>query len=519
MFEEKDYSDDAFQGKEIYERLLTIRACRIGSGGYCCKLCFMGPCRLFQSKEKSLCGAGSDLIISRNILRFVAGGTSAHCGHTHHLLDFLKKDYSKNYIKKKAPKYLYSLWEKIGLKIPKNLNEAFTEISEAYHLTTMGVNSDYKEILKEALKLGIIDGYYGLYLATELEDRHFGKPNKKESLLDLNCIDPNKVNIAIHGHEPMLAEYLVKESKNYDNLNLIGVCCTGAGLLSKHGIPLAAHFLLQEDIIMTGLIDALVVDIQCVMPSVEALCECYHTKLISTNEIGRIPNAIHLPVTNKTQAKKHAKEIIDLAVHNNRFRMQGAEKDFETKSKSPKKVVVGFHEDDFDEKAIAENLKNGSIKGIIGVVGCVNPRCDRPKWVETFKKLSKDYLILTTGCMAFEFGNHELMDGENFFHLGSCVNNARIAEIFRKVADYSKKEIAEMPFLVSAPMPITEKSMAIAMFFAAIGCSIHSGVKAFFDNHRISSFIAYTLKFLFNSKVFIEEDPDAFYESVISKIK
>ncbi len=507
------------KSNNIYNRLLTVKPCKLGSGGYCCKMCYMGPCRLFKSDEKTLCGSEQSLIIARNILRFVAGGTAAHCGHSLHVLKFLGKRKSKNYIKKSAPPYLYKLWNEIGLKLPKNFAEAFENISEALHLSTLGVNSDYRDILKWSLKLGIIDGFYGLYLATELEDHYFGKPKITESLLNLHCIVPDKVNIAIHGHEPMMAEYLVAESKKYNNINLIGVCCSGSGILAKHGIPLASHFLMQEDVITTGIVDALVVDNQCVMPSVAELCDCYHTILFSTSEIGRFPNATHLPITNKKNAQKNAKEIIKQAIHNKRFRRENAVADFTNQVNDTKKVVVGFTEETLDLKLISNQLKDGTLKGILGVVGCVNPQMERLKWIEVFRRLSKDYLILTTGCIAFEFGKNELLDAKRFFHLGSCVNNARIAKIFAKIAAYSKKEIADMPFLVSAPMPISEKSIAIAMFFSALGCSIHSGFEGLFEDVKIQFFISHTFKHFYNSKFFIEKDPEVFYNLVTSKIQ
>src|SRR3989344_6397521 len=233
----------------ISERLKLL-PCPIGKDGFCCKNCLMGPCRVLTKDQKGVCGASQDLIVARNILRFIAGGTSAHCGHSYHLLNYLNKEYPKNYIEKKAPKYLYKLWDKLEI-IPKIRFEHFKDISEPLHLSTMGVNSDYKDILKWCIKLWIIDGYYGMYLATELEDRKFGKTRIQEGKLNLYCLDPKKINIAVHGHEPMLAEILVKEVKKHKDINLVGICCTGSSILSRHKIPLAANFLLQENVVAT----------------------------------------------------------------------------------------------------------------------------------------------------------------------------------------------------------------------------------------------------------------------------
>lgn len=496
----------------MISKRLKLQSCLIGKDGFCCKNCLMGPCKILNKEQRSVCGASQDLIVAMNILRFVTGGAAAHCGHAYHLLEFLNKKFPKNYIKAKSPSYLYNLWKELSI-VPKIRFEPFKEISEALHISTMGVNSDYQDILKWCMKLGIIDGYYGLYLATELEDEKFGKPKIRKGKLNLGCLDPSKVNIAIHGHEPILAEAIVKEAFNDRNVNLVGVCCTGASLLAKHGIPLAANFILQEDVIATGIVDAMVVDLQCVMPSLSDLCECYHTKLITTNEIARMPNALHMPVKNEKDAQKIAKKIIKIARENRKNRRK--EEGFEKRHEKPKEVVVGFSEENINTKKLAGMIENKEIKGIIGVIGCVNPRTKAEEWINVLKQLSKKYIILTTGCMAFEFGKHNLLDGKRFFHLGSCVNNARIAEIFKRIADHLGKEITDMPFLISCPMPITEKSIAIGFFFASLGCDIHLGYPFLISsNTNIACFLENVLENKFKSKIFLEKSPKKFYDTI-----
>ncbi len=500
------------KGYTIISERLKIAPCPIGKSGFCCRNCLMGPCRVVSSEQLGVCGATQDLIVARNILRFVAGGASAHCGHSYHLLKYLNKQYPNDYIKRKAPKYLYNLWDELGI-IPKIRLEHFKDISEAMHASTMGVNADYQDILKQCMKLGIIDGYYGMYLATELEDKRFGKPEIKKGKINLDCITPKKINIAVHGHEPMLAEAIAREAKKHKDINLVGVCCTGASLLAKHGIPLAAHFLLQEDVIATGLIEALVVDVQCIMPSVSDLCECYHTKLITTNELGIIPNARHMPIRNEREAQKVAEKIIVLAKDNKKNRKSDVEKLFKKQSTQPKKAVVGFSEENMGIKKIAGMIKNKKIKGIIGVVGCVNPRTDLKAWVNVFKKLSRDYIILTTGCMAFEFGRAGLLDGKRFFHLGSCVNNSRIADVLKRTADSLGKEITELPFLISCPAPITEKAVAIGFFFASTGVDVHFGYPFLLSSDiNVAYFLENVLKHKFRSRIFLDTNPKSFYE-------
>ena len=497
----------------ISERLKLL-PCPIGKDGFCCKNCLMGPCRVLTKDQKGVCGASQDLIVARNILRFVAGGTSAHCSHSYHLLNYLNKEYPKNYIEKKAPKYLYKLWDNLGI-IPKIRFEHFKYISESLHLSTMGVNSDYKDIMKWCIKLGIIDGYYGMYLATELEDKKFGKTKIQEGKLNLFCLNPKKINIAVHGHEPMLAEILVKEVKKHKDINLVGICCTGSSILSRHKIPLAANFLLQENVIATGILDVMVVDMQCVMPSISDLCECYHTKLITTNEIARIPNALHLPIKNENDAKRIAKDIIKIAKENKKNRIKQTIK----LNKKPNKIIVGFNEDNINTKELANKIKNKEIKGIIGVIGCTNPRTNINDWINVYKHLSKDYIILTTGCVGFEFGKNDLLDGKRFFHLGSCINNSRIAEIFKKISEHLEKEITDLPFLISCPMPITEKSIAIGFFFASLGIDVHFGYNFMISSDtNVTRFLENTLRNEFKSKIFLDLNPNSLYNKINKKL-
>lgn len=500
---------------QTFQKRLETTPCPIGKQSLCCKLCLMGPCRVVKDESVGACGATMDLIVARNILRFIAAGAATHCGHALHTARHMEKELPENYIKKKAPDYLYSSWEQMGILPSQKSGGHFIDISEALHMTTMGVNADTLSVLANSLKMALIDGYYGLYLATELEDSKIGKPTIKNASVNLNCIDNTKVNIAIHGHEPLLAMSIVNETKNHHDINLVGVCCTGSTILAQAGIPLSAHFALQEDVLMSGVIDALVVDVHCIMPSVGKLCDCYHTKLITTNELGRFANAIHKPIENEQQAKIVAKEIIEIARANKKNRNPLTEKIFPENKKTTTPVSVGFTEENIDIEYIAKQLACNKKKGIIAVLGCVNPRA-KDGWVECYQKLAKDYIILTTGCMAFEFGKDGLLDGKNLFHLGSCVNNSRIAEIFRLVSQRLNKKISELNFVVSAPMPITEKSGAIGIFFAILGCDVHIGYPHFFNsNQLVTKLLQKTLKNNFESKLIFDQHPDHFFNSML----
>ncbi len=496
--------------KKLGERLKEP-PCPIGLKSMCCKHCLMGPCRLYKDGDVGACGANQDVISSRNLLRFTAAGASAHTGHALHLLNAVKKNFPDNYIEKKAPKYLLELWKKLGL-LPKIRYEHFKDISEALHASTMGVNADYEDLLKKAVKMGIIDGYLGLKLATELEDEMYGKPKVRKGKLNLGTIKPEKINIAVHGHEPMFAEALANEVKNDKNINLIGVCCTGASLLAKHGIPLAANVVLQEEVIATGAIDALAVDSQCVMPSLADLAECKHTPIITTNPLAKIRGVEHLPVEDDKSARIVAKKIVEIAKRNFKKRNKNIKL-----NETENEVIIGFDERISDK--LNEKLRKKEIKGIIAVIGCKNPRVNED-WISVYEKLSKDYAILTTGCMAFEFGKRGLLDGEKVFHVGSCINNSRVADIFRIIAEKNRKKITEMPFFVSAPAPLSEKCVAIGFFFAALGVDVHFGYPMMItSDSNMENFLKTVLKKHFQSRIFLETNPEVLYKELNRGLK
>ena len=259
----------------------------------------------------------------------------------------------------------------------------------------------------------------------------------------------------------------------------------------------------------------MVVDTQCIMPSISDLCECYHTKLITTNELARIPNALHLSMKSEKDAKEIAKEIIKIAKENKKNRIKQTIK----LNKKPNKIIVGFNEDNINTKELANKIKNKEIKGIIGVIGCTNPRTNINDWINVYKHLSKDYIILTTGCVGFEFGKNDLLDGKRFFHLGSCVNNSRIAEIFKKISEHLEKETTDLPFLISCPMPITEKSIAIGFFFASLGIDVHFGYNFMISSDsNVTRFLENTLRNEFKSKIFLDLNPNSLYNKINKKL-
>jgi len=556
----------------VFDRNLTLKPCNIGMQGTCCKNCAMGPCRLPLPKagiegedtRKGMCGATANTIAARNFIRMIAGGASAHSDHgrgvaevfmsaarketedykikdTDKLLDVAPylgvattvevdgeevdrnideialevaekalnewgKPEGELLYAKRAPQPLYEKWKKAGV-VPRNIDR---EIVEIMHRTHIGVDQDYKNLIKQGSRAAIADGWGGSMLATDLQDILFGTPYPLQSEANLGVMKEDHVNLIVHGHEPILSEMIVAavqtqdiidyaKSKGAKGIQLSGICCTANEILQRHGIPTAATFLQQELAIITGACDAMVVDIQCIMQSLANVAKCFHTKLITTHPIARMEqdNVQHIEF-DEHHAMEDAVRIVKIAIDN--FENRKAEVMI-PQNKSVQ--IAGFGVESIEYHlggtfrgsyyTLNDNIINGRIRGLGGVVGCNNARTRHNEGhVEIIKELIKnDVLVLSTGCSAIAAAMAGLMTPETaqvhcgpglaevcetvgippVLHLGSCVDNSRILLAATEVvkAGGLGNDISDLPAAGSAPEWMSEKAISIGHYFVVSG--------------------------------------------------
>ena len=556
----------------VFDRAVTMKPCNIGMQGTCCKICAMGPCRLPLPKagiegedtRKGLCGATANTIAARNFARMVAAGTAAHSDHGRSVAEvFLSvarketKDYTikdpgrllqiapyfdvattvevdgeqvdrdldeialevaekavaewgkpegELYYLKRAPAPLYERWKKLGV-LPRNIDR---EVVEIMHRTTMGVDQDYKNIVKQCTRCSLADGWGGAMMATDLQDVMFGSPSPLQSEANLGIMKEDHVNIIVHGHEPVLSEMIVAaaqsqemieyaKTKGAKGIQLGGICCTGNEMLQRHGVPPAGNFLQQELAIITGACDAMVVDVQCVFQNLANVAKCFHTKLITTHPIAKMEqdNVIHIEF-DEHHAMEDAKRIITMAIDN--FNNRSAEVVI---PKHKAVQIAGFGVESIEYHlggtfrgsyyTLNDNIINGRIRGVAGVVGCNNARVKHnEEHVTIIKELIKnDVLVLTTGCSGITLAMHGLLTPETaqvfcgpglaevcetvgippVLHLGSCVDNSRILLAATEVvkAGGLGNDICEAPLAGSAPEWMSEKAIAIGQYVVASG--------------------------------------------------
>jgi carbon-monoxide dehydrogenase catalytic subunit len=563
----------------VFDRAENMKQCNIGTQGTCCKNCGMGPCRLPLPKSgiegedtrKGLCGASANTIAARNFIRMIAGGAAAHSDHGRGVAEvFLSvarkesKDYRIKDVNKllaiapyfdvattvevdgatadrnleeialevaekaigewgksegellnlkRAPKLLYEKWKKNGV-LPRNIDR---EIVEIMHRTHIGVDQDYKNLMKQGTRAAIADGWGGSMLATDLQDVLFGTPYPIQSEANLGVMKADHVNLVIHGHEPILSEMIVAvaqrpemqayaQSKGAKGLQLSGICCTANEVLQRHGVPACGTFLQQELAIITGACDAMVVDIQCIFQNVANVANCFHTKLITTHPIARMEqeNVIHIEF-DEHHAMEDAERIVKMAIDN--FENRGAD----VMIPEQKGIqVAGFGVESIQYHlggtfrgsyyTLNDNIINGRIRGIAGVVGCNNARTRHNEGhIQVVKELIKnDVIVLTTGCNGIACAMEGLLTPESaavfcgpglrevcetvgippVLHLGSCVDNSRILLAATEVvkAGGIGNDISELPAAGSAPEWMSEKAISIGHYFVASGVYTVFGV-------------------------------------------
>jgi carbon-monoxide dehydrogenase catalytic subunit len=547
-----------------FERAEKLKPCPTGAKGACCKHCNMGPCR-FMGKEaeqvRGVCGADLSTVAARNFVRMIAGGTAAHSDHARDMVltllavandetkDFQIKDVKKLYkiadilgiefgdgrevkdvardvatmlledftrqkgeihFAKRAPEKTLERWRKWGI-VPRGIDR---EVVEAMHRTTMGVDHEPDHLLTHGLRTALADGWAGCMISTDVSDILFGTPKPLNAEASFGIFKEDEVNLVVHGHEPTLAETLVDvvsepeiieyaKSKGAKGVNLGGICCTANEVLMRHGIPTAGGLTHQELSIMTGLVDAMVVDVQCIMPAVADIAKKFHTKVFTTSPKAAMKGAEHIEF-DEHKAKEIAREIVKKTIDNypNR-KTEGSH----VSEKHP--VVVGFSHEYIEYmlggrwrasfRPLNDAIMSGRLRGVVGLAGCDNPRYQATgyhRYLAT-ELIKQDVLIVSTGCgsaacgvagyltpeMALENagpGLKEVCEATGMppiLHLGACVDNSRILTIATAMAAEGglSDEIGGMPAVGIAPEWMSEKAIAIACYFAASGVPVIFG--------------------------------------------
>ncbi len=564
--------------------------------GYCqlgtsCRICTMGPCRVDpfgDGPQKGVCGADADIIVARNLARMVAAGASAHSDHGRDILETLHligegktdvykisdsaklrrlaveygivcegksdqevahalawqmmEDFGMRHeglvMARRAPQARQELWRKLAT-YPRGIDR---ENVEMLHRTNMGVDNDWVNLLLQAARTALSDGWGGSMLATELSDVLFGVPTPRMSQVNLGVLKAEQVNIVLHGHNPMLSEVIVSasqdpelqemaRSKGAQGINLAGLCCTGNEVLMRKGIPMAGNHLMQELCIITGAVEMMVVDYQCIMPAVAETAKCFHTKVISTFDKAKVPGVEHISF-DPEHGLAIGKQIVRMAVENYANRIPSRVRI----PVSSVPLMTGFSIEAIlaalggTPKPLIDAIVAGSIRGAVGVVGCNNPKIkqDLGHTELTRRLIENDILVLVTGCATVADGKAGLMVPEAaemagpglkavcqalgippVLHVGSCVDNSRIIALGAALANTLGVDISALPLAGAAPEWYSEKAVAIGVYVVASGIYTVLGIAPpVFGSPNIVKLLTEGLEGVFGATFAVEPDPN-----------
>jgi carbon-monoxide dehydrogenase catalytic subunit len=593
-----------------FTRADAMAPCNVGSTGMCCKLCGMGPCRLTKDGQTGVCGATIDTIQARNLVRAIAAGSAAHSDHGRDMAFTLKavangetegyviRDVAKlrkvaaNYdidiedrapeeiandladlyisqfgqqkgevvVVNRAPEKRQKIWREQGV-VPRGLDR---EVVEALHRTHIGDDQDPEHLLNHAIRTSLADGWGGSMIATDVSDILFGTPAPILGEANLGVLKEDMVNVVVHGHEPTLSEMIVAASQDPEiieyakaagakGVNLSGICCTANEILMRQGIPAAGNFLHQELSILTGSVEAMVVDVQCIMQALVSLAENFHTMIITTSPKVKIKGATHIEF-HAEKALTTAKNILRTAIDN--YENRG-----ETQIPSDReKLIPGFSHEYINYmlggsyrasfRPLNDAIISGRIRGVAAIVGCNNPRSQQD-YLHTYitqELLKQDVLVVETGCGAIASAKLGLLLGEAgldrvgpglrevcetigippVLHMGSCVDNTRILTVLTQMAEEGGlgDDIDQIPAVGLAPEWMSEKALAIGTYCVASGVYVMFGGPSpvsgmpdrMEDSTIISEYISSGWEEIYGGKLEFVIDPDEMIRRTLDHI-
>ena len=593
-----------------FSRADAMAPCNVGATGMCCKLCGMGPCRLTKDGQTGVCGATIDTIQARNLIRAIAAGSAAHSDHGRDMAFTLKavangetdgyviRDLAKlrkiaaiydipiegrpaedianeladMYISQfgqqkgqiipviRAPEKRQKIWAEQGV-IPRGIDR---EVVEALHRTHMGDDQDPEHILSHAIRTSLADGWGGSMIATDVSDILFGTPAPILGEANLGVLKDDMVNVVVHGHEPTLSQMIVAASQDpeiieyareagAEGVNLSGICCTANEILMRQGIPAAGNFLHQELSILTGAVEAMIVDVQCIMQALVGLAENFHTQVITTSPKVKIKGATHIEFDEK-QALSTAKKILRVAIDN--YKNRGNTRIPQDKEK----LIPGFSHEYINYmlggsyrasfRPLNDAIMSGRIRGVAAIVGCNNARTqqDYLHVYVTRELLKQDVLVVETGCGAIASAKLGLLLGEAgldqvgpglreicetigippVLHMGSCVDNTRILTVLTQMVEEGGlgDDIDQVPAVGLAPEWMSEKALSIGAYCVASGAYVMFGGASpvsgmpdrMADSTIVSEFISSGWEEKYGGKLEFVDDPDEMIRRTLEHI-
>ena len=581
--------------------------CKFGEEGVCCRICTMGPCRITKKAPRGICGCDVHGIVGRNFLRFTAGGSATHSDHgreichtlheaaadgnykvkdeakllrlaaefgvetegrdiydvAHEVAEVGLLEYGKPFgtqvFAKRAPQHTQEIWEREEI-MPRAIDR---EVSCSLHMTHMGCSSKPEALIRQSLRSGLCDGWGGSMMGTEFSDVLFGTPHEIETEANLGVMNADNVNIVVHGHDPSLSEMICEYADDPEmiayakemgakGITVSGVCCTSNEVAMRRGIPMAGNFLQQENVVLTGACEAIVVDVQCIFPALGPLSKCFHTKFVTTSPIAQMPESEFIRFNAHT-AGENAKAIVKMAIENFKNRKPELVHIPDIKQKA----TVGYSVEEIVHKLdgvtntqvdktgttlpLIECITSGVLRGAVAMVGCNNPkvRSDAAHIGLMKKLIANDIVLVVSGCSAQAAAKAGLMDKRAkdlcgaglkrvceladippVLHMGSCVDISRMMVLAATLAKDSGLNISQLPLVGCAPEWMSEKAVSIGNYVVATGIDTYLGVEPYVSgSDQVAGLLTEGVRDWVEAAYTVEKDIEKLGDMMIERIE
>ena len=581
--------------------------CKFGEQGICCRICAMGPCRITPKAPRGICGCDVHGIVGRNYLKFTAGGAATHSDHGREICHTLHCAEEGGNYQVKDPAKLLKLAKEFGVetegrdiydvahegaeaglmeygkpfgfqkfldRMPESQKELLIknelapraidrEVASSLHMTHMGCSSKPEALIKQSIRCGMGDGWGGSMMGTEFSDVLFGTPKPIDTEANLGVMNAENVNIVVHGHDPSLSEMICEYADDPEmiayakemgakGITVSGVCCTSNEVAMRRGVPMAGNFLQQENVVLTGACEAIVVDVQCIFPALGPLSKCFHTKFITTSPIAQMPDSDFIRFSPEN-AGENAKAIVKMAIENFKNRKPELVHIPDMKQKATVgysleaivKTLDGVTNSQVDvtgtTKPLLECVTSGVLRGAVAMVGCNNPKV-RPDTahIELMKKLiANDIIIVASGCSAQAAARAGLMDKRAkdlcgaglkrvceladippVLHMGSCVDISRMMNLVAELAKDSGLKISQLPVVGCAPEWMSEKAVSIGNYVVGTGIDTFLGVEPYVSGStEVEQLLTDGVREWTGAAYTVEKDIDKLGDAMIQRIE
>lgn len=479
------------------------------------------------------------------------------------LCDFVELDFNKKYyepsaiVEALAPIERKEVWKKLGI-FPGGV---YSEMMLSTSSCLTNVDGYYVSLALKAMRLALAVAYQSQLVNEYCQDILFGIPRPHKMRVDLGVLDPDYVNVLPNGHEPFLGFAMVQLARRPEwqekakavgakGLRIIANTETGQEMAQRWEMDqifygFTGNWIMQEAILASGCVDLFVADMNCSMPIDPLYAQKYKVKLVPVSELVAFEGIVDRVNYKPEKAEKQAAQLLYMAVEN--FKERRAF--IEPISKLPmKEALVGFSSESILEvlggsfKPLMEAIKNGTLRGIAGLVSCTTLRDSGQDVhsVRVVKELIKrDVMVLSMGCgngamqvaglcnlEAKELAGPSLkalcekLQIPPVLSFGTCTDTGRLADLLAAISEALGVSIPDLPVAAVAPEYMEQKATIDAVFALAFGLYTYvNPVPTVTDAPNLVKLLTQDCKKLTGGLLNVEEDHVKAVDAILAHIE